>query len=285
MTTLESREVENRPTQDRDEPRVAIKEARRRQRRRWIRAGLAGAVMVAVAASVASVSWGTSATNKPTAVHFRPSVPAVTDEAALGFQVRPVLCYAPPYQSGSGAPSVSGSSLPVCGPPYLLTESQIGVIPNGNSSEGFTANNVLADPAFAGIPSTAPSANHPNSIVLLRGLRGSGPAQRYVLGPATLTSDSVASASAATSQPGAWIVNVQLTGSGSTAWDNLTHQYFHRVVAIVWRGLVFSAPINEPTNTSFISFNGRLQISGSFTAKQARAFAAAIMAGRPTGGR
>jgi preprotein translocase subunit SecD len=45
------------------------------------------------------------------------------------------------------------------------------------------------------------------------------------------------------------------------------------MVGIVDHGMVISAPITQPTQSSFTSFNGRVQISGDFTKQEARALA------------
>lgn len=57
MTTLDAPKREGQPSHQRCEPEVAIKEARRRQRRRWMVAG-AVVLMVALCASVAFVEVG-----------------------------------------------------------------------------------------------------------------------------------------------------------------------------------------------------------------------------------
>jgi preprotein translocase subunit SecD len=93
-----------------------------------------------------------------------------------------------------------------------------------------------------------------------------------VLGPAALTQNGVKSASA-TVNNGQWAVNLVLTAQGSTEWDALTQQQFHQIIGVVLNGKVISAPITQPTQDAWTSFNGQLQISGSFTQRQAKAIA------------
>ena len=64
-----------------------------------------------------------------------------------------------------------------------------------------------------------------------------------------------------------------LTSAGSTQWDNLAKEQFHAIIAIDLDGQVISAPITQPTNGSFSSFNGQVQISGGFTENQAKTLA------------
>ena len=98
---------------------------------------------------------------------------------------------------------------------------------------------------------------------------GSG---RYVLGPASMTGTAVKSASAQLNN-GQWAVNLVLTSAGSTAWDTLAKEQFHAIIGIDLDGQVISAPITQPTQPAFTSFNGQVQISGSFTEDQAKTLA------------
>jgi preprotein translocase subunit SecD len=50
----------------------------------------------------------------------------------------------------------------------------------------------------------------------------------------------------------------------------------HAIIGIEIGGKVVSAPIMQPTQSSFSSFNGQMQISGSFNEKQAKALAAEL---------
>ena len=137
--------------------------------------------------------------------------------------------------------------------------------------------NVGADPTLALYPSTSPAqdAKEHNATVLLPGVPGSG-SQRYLAGPAKLTGHIVKSAIAQTLQTGQWVVNVSLTSSGAKAWDEMAQQYFHEIIAIELDGVVQSAPLTLPNQSSFTSFNGQVQISGSFTESSAKNLAIAL---------
>jgi preprotein translocase subunit SecD len=75
---------------------------------------------------------------------------------------------------------------------------------------------------------------------------------------------------------GQWTIDLVLTPAGSAAWDTLTKQQFHQIIGIDLNGRVISAPITMPTQTTWTSFDGRIQISGAFTGQQARAIAAEL---------
>jgi preprotein translocase subunit SecD len=66
------------------------------------------------------------------------------------------------------------------------------------------------------------------------------------------------------------VVDINLTGPGSAAWDNLAKQQFHSIIAIDLDGQVIDAPITQPTQGSFTSFGGTVEISGGFTETSAK---------------
>ena len=93
-----------------------------------------------------------------------------------------------------------------------------------------------------------------------------GAASRLVLGPAQMTGG-VKGANAALGQNGAWEVNVELNGAGTRNFNTLAQTNCEKRVAIVLDGLVQSAPlINSPCNFP----DGRVQITGNFTEKEAK---------------
>ena len=98
---------------------------------------------------------------------------------------------------------------------------------------------------------------------------------RYVLGPAGLTNAAVKSASAHLDN-GAWIINLDLTDTGSTQWDAMADAEFHQIIGVDVNGQVISAPIIQPTQSSFTPFNGQVQISGAFTGAQAKKLASEL---------
>jgi hypothetical protein len=185
--------------------------------------------------------------------------------------IRPVQCYASPY-----VPSQSANGpLPTCGDPYLLTTAAIDVSPGG-SVQGYASNNLAPDPAFAGYPNTAHDT--PIQSVLLGDLRGqSASAERYLLGPSEmrLVAANVESTSVQKTRYGQLIVKIQLTPTGAAIWDRVAEENFHQFIAIDMGGKVVSAPIIEPTQRSFSSFHGVMEISGDINSATARTVAAA----------
>jgi preprotein translocase subunit SecD len=185
---------------------------------------------------------------------------------------RPALCYAPAFAVAKGAAPSTGA-LPTCSSTTALTKANIGVVPNSNATGGYTSNlnSIQADTQFATYKSTSPFSDTKDATVLLPGLPGQG-SGRYVLGPAGLTGAQIKSASAQLNS-GQWSVNLNLTSAGATAWDTLAQEQFHAIIGIDLDGQVISAPVTQPTQSSFTSFDGQVQISGSFTENQAKALA------------
>ena len=131
-------------------------------------------------------------------------------------------------------------------------------------------------PTLAAYPST--TADNPKAVVLQPGLPGSG-GLRYLEGPAELTGRAVKTALAQQNQLGQWVVNITLTSAGSAGWDAMTQKYFHEIIGIELDNVVQSAPITQPQQTSWNSFNGSVEISGSFTQQSAQALAIALQFG------
>jgi hypothetical protein len=183
------------------------------------------------------------------------------------FSVRPVLCYAPALEVATGT-SPSTGPLPTCSASSQLTAANLQVEPNAGNVAGYTSNGLVPpDSAFAAYPSTSPADDDPADTVLLPGTSASGSA-RFVLGPTQLTGASVQSAVPQLNN-GQWVVDVTLTDAGSAAWDALAEQQFHALIGVDLNGQILSAPITEPTQSSFASFNGQLEVVGSFTQAQA----------------
>jgi preprotein translocase subunit SecD len=185
--------------------------------------------------------------------------------------LRPALCYAPPYSVSKGAKPSTGP-LPSCSASTELTAANLQVTPDSSNINGYTSNsNIQDDPSFASYPSTSSVNDNKADTVLLPGTAAEG-SGRYVLGPAQLTGTAVKSASAQLNN-GQWSVNLVLTSAGSTEWDALSKQQFHEIIGVDLDGQVISAPITQPTQTAWSSFNGQVQISGSFTEDQAKTLA------------
>jgi hypothetical protein len=171
---------------------------------------------------------------------------------------RPAECLAAPYAPATGATPTTGTPVPSCGA-YQLTRTALGAPPQIGP----------ADPQFADIPSTAPALDDPTSTVVLPGASGGGQGSRYVLAPAVLDGSAVAGATA--SREGAdWVVDLSLTSEGAAQWDTIAQRNFHMIIAVDLDGQVLSAPVIEPSASSFSSFDGQVVVSGNFTAAQAQ---------------
>ncbi len=115
------------------------------------------------------------------------------------------------------------------------------------------------------IPTTTRANDKRDACVVLPDKPGGRNASRYYLGKAALTGKGTVSTAKKEFLPGdGWTVKVDLTDAGSTKWDALAQQQFHKQVAIVLDGLVQSAPQILPGQTTFTSFGGTAVISGDF---------------------
>ncbi|MGP0029416.1 MAG: protein translocase subunit SecD [Acidimicrobiales bacterium] len=216
------------------------------------------------------------------------SIPGVKNAAAVlqtigqtaRLYFRPVLCYAPPYvpSKTKAGKVVNPGPLPTsCPAEYqLVTSNLTGSV---NSPNGVSYATTGADPALAAYPTTPSSDNNPKAVVLQKGLPGSGFTGRYLEGAAELTGTIVKTASAQLNQTGQWVVNVSLTGPGSVGWDQMTKQYFHEIIGIELDGVVQSAPITQPQQSAWSSFDGQVQISGNFDQASATTLAIALQFG------
>ncbi|MGA2520602.1 MAG: protein translocase subunit SecD [Acidimicrobiales bacterium] len=186
---------------------------------------------------------------------------------------RPVLCGAPPYTAPAKGTAPPSATLPTCGSQYLTNTANLAVTPDSSATNGYNANAVPDDPAFAPYQSTQGQDDSPTADVLLAADPSAGAQQydRFLCGPSELRGDAIHSASAVfDTSIGAWAVSYTLTGSGSPAWDKVASENFHQYVAIDLDGYVESAPIIQPTQSTFTSFQGKGEISGSFTETTAK---------------
>lgn len=215
----------------------------------------------------------------------RPISASLFDEVGLTGRLyfRPVLCYAYPRQAPSSdtIPTLPGTgSVPTCTPASRLTEANLQVTPD-TSAQGYSIDNVPPDRQFINEPST--STNEPdygNSTVLLPGFSPEDNGERYVLGPAEMSGRSISSAKATKDQTGAWVVDYTLAGSaGSELWDHVAKTNFHQVLGIELDGVVYSAPLIQPTQSSYSSFDGKGELSGDLTESEAQRLALAINVG------
>ena len=193
---------------------------------------------------------------------------------------RPALCGAPAFVGtrSKGAKTAS-APLPTCGPANALTRTNLAVQPTGGTATQFTSRTPAPDGTLADYPSTSPTRDAKTKTVLLPTIKGAGSYERYLLGPAQLTGHAVASAVAQQTQLGNWVVNYTLTSKGSPRWDKLAQANFHQIVAVELDGVVQSAPLIQPSQSAFSSFNGKGEISGHLTETQAKTLALAMQFG------
>ncbi len=252
-----------------DEAQLLFQEARRRRRRRWLISGIVSMLVIAAFGIVLSAMVG-QANQGPSPSVAVPSSAQPAAGSGPTFSVRPVLCFAPPLTLPTGLTATTGA-LPTCAPSSALTAANIGIEPFANGYAGTLS--IPADPQFATYASTSPRSVGPNRTVLLPGL--SSTQGRFVLGPAGLTGGAIKSASVQRVD-GQWLVNIVLNSHGASQWDALARTQFHAMIGIVLNSRVISAPITQPLQSSFTSFEGRMQISGGLTEHQAKSLAAQL---------
>ncbi len=220
------------------------------------------------------------------------SIPGVTNAQQVLQQIgqtarmyfRPVLCFAYPQSvpkhSKTGVLPRGVGTIPACQSSSQLTQANLAVTPN-NSPQGYSSNNVPPDQQYELYPSTSvEKPNYANSTVLLPGLAGAcdGSNQiRCVLGPSQMTGHAIGSAQATQNQTGAWVVDYTLAGAAnSNLWDKVSEENFHQMLGIELDGDVYSAPIIQPTQSTWSSFDGRGEISGNLTQQDAQNLAQAM---------
>ena len=71
-------------------------------------------------------------------------------------------------------------------------------------------------------------------------------------------------------------MNYTLTKKGSPEWDAVADKNFHQALAIELDGVIQSAPLIQPDQATFTSFDGTGEISGSFTEAGAKNLAIAM---------
>lgn len=179
---------------------------------------------------------------------------------------RPVLCETYPATKKAKP----ATKIPTCGSQYLLSAANLAV----NTSTGAATGNIVPDPQFENITSTTSQNDKATNYVILPVL--GQPGVRMVLGPAQLTGTSISKAVAQQNTIGAWVVNYNLTSAGSPQWDAVAKANFHQMLAIELDGVVQSAPLIQPSQSTFTSFQGAGEISGSFTASSAKQLAIAM---------
>jgi len=263
---------------------VLIPEARRHQRKRYQRSAvvvvIAAFVVAALIISAALLLRGPAAGGKS-----QPDPKPFAAAAASGVvYFRPVLCFAAPYAAPAGttlkAAPTGTEPIPACAAGSQLTAANMDVSPSSGSLDGYSSRNIAADSQYASYPSTSVhEPGYASSTVLLPGVRGAcnGVTNgRCVLGPAVMSSRAIAKATVTKTHSGQWIVDYTTTAAGAALWDQVASENFHQLLGIELDGVVYSAPLMQPTQSSFSSFDGRGEISGNLTRSGALYLARAL---------
>ena len=264
---------------------VLVPEARQHQKQRYRRRGafvvVAACIVAVLVLSSLLLLRGPADGDKAGAGQL----PAATVGASGVLYFRPVLCFAPAYvaPSGTGADAAARSTgaIPACAGSSLLSASNMDVMP-GRGPEGYSSNIPAPDPRFASVPSTSVKrAGYASDAVLLPGLDGAcdqTKATRCVLGPSVMSSRAIATASAKRTPTGQWVVDYSTTDAGAVVWDRAAEQNFHQLLGVEVSGVVYTAPIIQPTQASFSSFDGKGELGGNLTRSEAVRLADALTA-------
>jgi preprotein translocase subunit SecD len=224
----------------------------------------------------ASVRTGVGGTIQVTAQNLTPAeihLMGTTDN----LYIRPVLCGAVSVRPPDVIGLLSGP-LPSCQAQYATTAANLGV----DVRTGVPDDMVRPDPGFASYPSTSERADDPSATVLLSGDPSAGAREypRFVLGPAQLSGSAIAAAHAQSlGKDSGSDVLITLKRSAATQWDAVARQNFHQYLAFDLNGLVLSAPLVQPLSSTFEPFGGTMQISGHFSAAEAKDLAAVVGSG------
>ncbi len=187
---------------------------------------------------------------------------------------RPALCYADPLSLTKGQKASTGPVPPTCGSTSPAERRPTsGFVPTPAHVAGYDSNTAPPDPQFTTYPSTSPFNDNKNATVILPSLPGPN------LRATVIAACSVPPQLTGTRrQVGERPVHQRPVGGrpepdGHGRRTNGTHfaqQQFHQIIAMDLDGQVISAPITLPTQGTFTPFNGKVQISGSFTETQAK---------------
>jgi hypothetical protein len=177
--------------------------------------------------------------------------------------VRPVECAAP--ENDDAAPGAGESGPVSCGRSYLLTADALKV----DTKTGKPTAHVGTDPDLAAVASTPLATESGSQPALVQAGEYSGFAgDRLVVGVPAFDNSAIASASDQ-SDGSEWTVQLTLTTKGSEGYDALAQRQFHAYIAIELDGSVLDAQLVEPTNCTFVTLGGTLDISGKFTNSEA----------------
>jgi hypothetical protein len=252
---------------------LLFKEAKQRRRRRWLTTGaVAVALILLLGIVLAGVAGGGGPAGRPTGDQ-KPRPLGLAGLSAAAFSIRPILCYAPNFNS---AGPVYSNPLPACRTQSQLSAANLDITLTQSSPVGYTFSNVTSDPAFATYPSTTARNSTAAATVLLPG-SGHLATFRFVLGPAPLTRLDVKSATVV--PPAGWrSVRISFTDRGSLALDNFAYRQFHELAAVVVNNRVVYTLSVQPAQPAFTSLQGVLTFGASagLATKEAQRIAASL---------
>jgi hypothetical protein len=185
------------------------------------------------------------------------------------FSFRQVLCLAPPI-GASSIPQRSSAKLE-CLPAYLITPARLQLPKSPNSSAGYFEK-IAPDPHLREVPDTPSTAGTVTQNELLSGVNATSSSERFVVGPALLTSLSVSSADSVQIN-GQWAVNYGLSVHGALLWDAIARRTFHDEIAVVANGEVYAVLFIEPSQKSYTPVGGFGQVGDGLTQSEATALA------------
>jgi preprotein translocase subunit SecD len=97
-----------------------------------------------------------------------------------------------------------------------------------------------------------------------------------VLGPAEMSSRSVEKATVTQTAHGQWVVDYSTTDAGAPLWDRVADENFHQYLGIEVDGVVYTAPLIQPLQSAYSSFDGRGELSGNLNRSDAVHLAQAL---------
>lgn len=180
-----------------------------------------------------------------------------------------MLCLAPPLRASS-TPERSAAKLE-CLPAYLITPARLQLPKSPNSNAGYFEK-VVPDPHLKYVPDTTSTAATVTQNELLSSVTATSASERFVVGPALLTSLSVSSADSVQIN-GQWVVNYGLSVHGALLWDATARRDFHDEIAVVANGEVYAVFFIEPSQKFYTPVGGFGEISDGLSQSEATALA------------
>jgi len=157
-------------------------------------------------------------------------------------------------------------------PPASATSSTLAPAERVDAAVKVADCDLAAVQALAVVPTTLRTAK-PAECAVYAEQQGGATTPRFFLGPGKVTNADVRKARAGFVNGQGWTVRLDLTTSGSRAWDDLTREQFHGQVAFVVDEKVVAAPTIQPSSATFESFHGVAVVSGVFGEKGAATIA------------